>query len=280
MNLHTTNRHLHLTCGCLFFLLFSAPAMAQTPVGVEAVDLGLSVYWASCNVGADLPEGYGSYYAWGETIGDAYQQGKTTGYDRSFDWQTYCGSESFKEWTPIPYLTTNHVLKAEYDAASVNWGSDWRMPNGFEMEELLNSCNWIWTENYNNSGVSGFIVSSTAKGNSNFIFLPAAGYRYLTGLDDLNTIGHYWTSSLDVSSPAFAWLVMFYKEGQMSGQRMENLYRNGGRSVRAVTKVKFTGIKRVEDSGNRQKVIKMLHNGQIVIEKDGVHYNVLGTKIK
>ena len=77
------------------------------------------------------------------------------------------------------------MLKAKYDAASANWGSDWRMPNGFEMEELVNNCDWTWTNDYNHSGVSGFVVSSTAIGNNNSIFLPAAGYRYYTSIVDV-----------------------------------------------------------------------------------------------
>lgn len=248
---------------------------AQAPQEVEVVDLGLSVYWASCNIGADSPEGYGTYFAWGETTGDPYQQGKTKDYNRSFDWQTYCGSETFQEWPTAPFRTDNHMLKAKFDAATANWGSDWRMPNGYEMDELVYQCNWTWTSDYNQSGVSGFVVSGTGDCNNNSIFLPAAGYRYLTGLEDLNSLGHYWSSSLDMNDHAFAWLGMFFHEGKTDGHRMENLYRNGGRSVRAVTSVKpTTGLEEREARNEKRKARKVLIDGDLRVERDGVQYNM------
>ncbi len=272
----------------LFFLLVFVchvqQLSAQPPQGVEAVDLGLSVYWASCNVGAASPEGYGDYFAWGETIGDPYQQGKTRDYERSFDWQAYCGHEAFQEWSSVPFSTSNHMLKSQYDAATANWGSDWRMPNGFEMDELVYQCNWTWTQDYNQSGVSGFVVSSTVIGNSNSIFLPAAGYRFLTDLEDLNSIGHYWSSSLYTDDHAFAWLSMFFHEGQTSGQRMEYLYRNGGRSVRPVTTVLPTGLDNPlfdENDNSKFKIqnSKLIINGQLYIRKNGKNYNALGMEL-
>lgn len=268
----------------LAFTFYVQLSSAQPPQGVEAVDLGLSVYWASCNVGADSPEGCGSYFAWGETIGDPYQQGKTTDYTRSFDWQAYCGSETFQEWSSVPFSTSNHMLKAQYDAATANWGNDWRMPNGFEMDELVYHCNWTWTQDYNHSGVSGFVVSSMVIGNNNSIFLPAAGYRYLTDLEDHNSIGHYWSSSLYTDDHAFAWLSMFYCEGQVSGQRMEYLYRNGGRTVRPVTSVIPAGLVNVEsdasqDYNKKNKTRKVWIDGVLIVERGGGQYNLLGTHI-
>ena len=127
----------------------------------EAVDLGLSVKWAGCNVGADSPEEYGDYFAWGET---------TTKSD-------YSSSTSITYGLSISELESRGIIGADsqlapaYDAATVNWGDDWRMPTLGEIKELIDRCTWEWTSV---NGVSGQKVTGP-KGNS--IFLPAVGFR-------------------------------------------------------------------------------------------------------
>ena len=145
----------------------------------DAIDLGLSVKWASCNVGAESPEDYGDYFAWGET---------ETKYH-------YLENNSDTYWLSFSQLKSNGVidsdgnLTAAYDAAMVNWGKDWRMPTSNEVNELINNCTWEWiTQN----GVNGFKVTGS---NGNSIFLPAAGWRYNTSLNDAGSYGYYWSAS-------------------------------------------------------------------------------------
>ena len=118
----------------------------------EAVDLGLSVKWATCNVGAESPEEYGDYFAWGET-----EPKETYTADNS---KTY--GKTIGDIAGYP----------EYDAATANWGGSWRMPTRAECEELVHNCTWEWTSL---NGVFGFKVTSNVNGNS--IFLPTSGYR-------------------------------------------------------------------------------------------------------
>lgn len=139
--------------------------------GHEYVDLGLSVKWATCNVGANKPEEYGNYYAWGET---------TTKSSYTEDNCLTCGAN-------ISDISGN----ATYDAARANWGGSWRMPTEREMEELENKCTWKWTTQ---SGVNGYKVTGP---NGNSIFLPAAGDCRGSSRHDVGEDGYYWSSTPD-----------------------------------------------------------------------------------
>ena len=159
----------------------------------DAIDLGLSVKWASCNVGADSPEEYGDYYAWGETEEK-----------NNYDWSTY-------KWGSDDYLTkycfdplygvfdNKNYLEPEDDVAHVKRGDGWRMPTAKESFELAEKCVWLWISV---NGVNGYLVTGP---NGNSIFLPAAGCRYGTELQSDGTYGYYWTSSLDDQRPDHAW---------------------------------------------------------------------------
>ncbi len=152
----------------------------------EYVDLGLSVNWATFNVGANKPEDYGDYFAWGET------EPKST-----YDWSNYkwCrGSETTltKYCNHSGYGTVDNktTLELSDDVAAVNWGGKWRMPTTDEMYELKDQCTWTWTTL---NGVNGYEVTSNSNGNS--IFLPAAGIRYNSGLYNEGSNGEYLLSS-------------------------------------------------------------------------------------
>ena len=166
------------------------------------VDLGLSVKWATCNLGASKPEEYGDYYAWGET------QTKKT-----YDWSVYKWSrgsdDSITKYNTRPSsggVDNKTVLDAEDDVARVRLGGKWRMPTDAEWTELRKNCTWTRTTR---NGVSGYKV--TSKNNGNSIFLPAAGAR--DELDDsfsgAGTTGCLWSSSLDPDHPDSAWCVSF-----------------------------------------------------------------------
>lgn len=193
----------------------------------EYVDLGLSVKWATCNVGANAPEEYGLYFAWGETTG--YTQNTSDG--RSFDWANYkwCkGSSSTmtKYCTNSSYGTVDNktVLEPEDDAAHVNWGGDWRIPTKEEQDELRNSCTWTWTTL---NGVNGCKVVGK---NGNFIFLPAAGCRNDSSSSNVGSYGYYWSSSLNSDYSNLAYYLYFYS-GRVG---WDYYYRYNGHSVRAV----------------------------------------------
>ena len=165
------------------------------------VDLGLSVKWATCNVGASSPEGYGDYFAWGKT------KPKTI-----YNWSTYdwCnGSETtltkYNNSSDYGWVDNKTQLDLADDAARANWGGPWRMPTDAELTELREQCTWTWTTQ---NGVNGYKVTSKSNGNS--IFLPAAGWRGDSSLYDAGSDGGCWSSSLSTDDPYRAWAVNFY----------------------------------------------------------------------
>ena len=173
----------------------------QAIVVHEAVDLGLSVKWATCNVGASTPEEYGDFYAWGET------ETKST-----YDWTTYqwCNGTyysltkyNFKK--TLGTVDNKTELDLSDDVVHVRWGGNWRMPTDTEIRELWNNCEWTWIVQ---NGVVGYLVTSNSNGNS--IFLPAAGDHAETNVYNQGTQGAYWASSLYSSDPNYACYLKFY----------------------------------------------------------------------
>ena len=159
------------------------PVIPDTPtVGIEAVDLGLSVKWASCNVGANSPEDYGDYFAWGEISPKEEYSTQTYQY-----WTDYNGNGSWDsgEFSYLGDISGN----PQYDAATANWGGAWRMPTRSEIGELIENCTWEWTSL---NGVNGYKVTGP---NGNSIFLPAAGFRYGTSSGYVGSYGGYWSST-------------------------------------------------------------------------------------
>ena len=174
--------------------------------GHEYVDLGLSVKWATCNVGANKPEEYGDYFAWGEIR----------------------NKSNYSETTYL-YKAKSTTLPSPNDAAKANWGGNWRMPTMAEFDELRNNCTWIKTIQ---NGVNGYNVTSKSNGNS--IFLPTAGVRreislYSTGVD-----GYYWSSSLSTGFPNFACYLFFSSRYATSYVSKGSLGRFNGFSIRPV----------------------------------------------
>ena len=155
--------------------------------GHAYVDLGLSVKWATCNVGAVYPEDYGDYFAWGETQPkEKYNWSTYKWCEGSYDTQTkYCADSD--DGT----VDNKTILELSDDAANVNWGGSWRMPTNAEQDELRTECTWTWTTQ---NGVNGYKVTSKTNGNS--IFLPAAGARGGSVLYSAGSDGNYWSSSV------------------------------------------------------------------------------------
>ena len=194
---------------------FTTRASTGTENGYGWVDLGLSVKWATCNVGADSPEEYGDYFAWGETSPKSDYSSSNSA--------TYGLSNS--ELQSQGYIDSEGNLTAQYDAATANWGGSWRMPTSAEQEELFNNCTWTWTT-YN--GVKGYNVEGP---NGHSIFLPAAGYRRGSSLNAAGGLGDYWSSSPYEYDGDRADILDF----SSSGKFLLIGYRYDGQSVRPVS---------------------------------------------
>lgn len=196
----------------------------NAPSHVEAVDLGLSVKWANCNIGASTPEAAGAYYAWGETeekeaytpftykyyLGDLNEDGN------------YYNSEEYKN-------IGNDISGTAYDVVRAKWGGSWRMPTQEELEELCLKCSWEATEI---NGVKGNIVTGP---NGNSIFLPCTGIP--TGIGTANKadiIGAYWSATLS-NFPSSAYSILFTYNDIVSGNRSISAYRSHGLAIRPVT---------------------------------------------
>ena len=177
--------------------------------GQKFVDLGLSVLWATCNVGASSAYDYGKCYAWGEVT--AYNENKDWGdkgvkTNYNFDNYKYGTSSSLTKYNGTDNLTT---LEAGDDAATVNWGSSCRMPTQAEFDELLNSNNCSWS-NTTENGVSGYKVTSKKEGYTDkSIFLPANGSREGETLYNQGSSGGYWSSSCSTSDYSDAFRLSF-----------------------------------------------------------------------
>ena len=208
----------HQTCGQNGQVVKAIPLEAA-----QAVDLGLSVKWANMNVGAESPEDYGNYYAWGETATKATY----------YDWSTYFDNNDVGyEFTKYNNEGGKTVLDLEDDAAHVNLGGSWRMPTKAEWQELIDNCTWTWTTQ---NGINGYKVTSNKAGYMDkFIFLPAAGYRFDRDPFDVGSHGYYWSSSLDEYSSNNAWGL--YLGSGSHGFHYFDDYRNrcSGLSVRPV----------------------------------------------
>lgn len=192
---------------------YSCSAASQ-PDGIEAVDLGLSVKWATCNLGAQAPDEYGDYYAWGEQkpyyrSGSSpliWEDGKSAGYAwGSYGWCGATSSSMTKYCMDAAYGAADGKtqLLPEDDAASAQLGGRWRMPTGEECQELLDKCKSEWTKL---NGVNGINFTGP---NGNSIFLPASGYRTGTGIYLAGLYGYYWSSSLAQAKSCNAFTLYF-----------------------------------------------------------------------
>ena len=191
----------------------------------EWVDLGLpsGTLWATCNVGANAPEEYGDYFAWGETAPKDY-----------YDWSTYkwCNGS----YTTMTKYCTNSSygyngftdgkteLDPEDDAAHVNWGPSWRMPTTEQQRELYEKCSSTWTTL---NGVNGRLFTGP---NGNTLFLPAAGYRLDESLSGEGSYGYYWSRTLDPDYSSSSYYLYF----NPGGVHWYNYRRYSGFAVRAV----------------------------------------------
>lgn len=153
----------------------SGEQVPLSPSAGQAVDLGLSVKWANCNLGATSPRETGGYYAWGETA---------TKEDFSLATYQYYVAEKDSMYTPEGL---KQIAGTKYDAARMTWGGAWRLPSRDEVDELCASCTWTWDSN-----TGGYTVTGP---NGNSIFLPVTGYKNGTETFNEFTSGIYWSGT-------------------------------------------------------------------------------------
>ena len=188
------------------------------------VDLGLpsGLLWADRNLGAETPEGYGDYIAWGETEAkdsyswSAYRYAEGINKLTKYCSKTASGNEGFTD-----NLTT---LQPMDDAATAKWGDAVRMPTRAEWQELSDNTTATWTTR---NGVYGRLMTAS---NGNSIFLPAAGRHQASSVDGDGEFGYYWTNALYTSDPSYAYDFVVVEDSQFESMG----YRNRGQSVRAV----------------------------------------------
>ena len=162
---------------------YTAKVNLEETVNPEGIDLGLSVLWAPFNIGATSPEGYGDYFAWGET--DPYPG------------NTYCSTFEIDRSVLISdnIIDENGNLTAEYDAATANWGNGWRMPTYKEWDELVNGCKW---KQYTQNGIKGYL--GTSKTNNRTIFLPFGSYYKNNDEPSNYNYGYLWLATVKTSN--------------------------------------------------------------------------------
>ena len=226
--------------------LIAAGQSIQMIQGHEYVDLGLSVLWASCNIGSNSPEEYGDYYAWGETYTkSSYNKmtykfaGETLGATNlptidaqikaMLDYTKYLGEENKQNPNDVK-------LDIVDDVANAQWGNPWRMPTMNEISELVDSCNWEVGEI---KGIKGYWAISKVNGNK--VFFPLAGYIYDDVVSDVGKSGKYWASELRKDMCFEAYQIWISYEDDSAEMRKKSSvflsddgFRENGRSVRAV----------------------------------------------
>ena len=169
--------------------------------GHDFVDLGLpsGTLWATCNVGAETPEDYGDYFAWGETTPKEIYDWKSYKYgnfiNERYELNKYCTASEDGLDGFVDDLT---VMEATDDAALANWGADWRIPTIEEWDEMFQNTTSVWTTQ---NGVNGWRFTAS---NGNSIFLPDAGYWWNSEFNCAG-LGIYWSVSLNVEFPYRAW---------------------------------------------------------------------------
>ena len=230
--------------------------------GHDYVDLGLRVggnkiLFATCNIGAANPQDYGDYFAWGETSKRYTSIDGNTVTGATFEWSNapyHTGSSNSTGWSK--YIPTSKsfywsgggspdnllTLESSDDVAHVLWGGDWRMPTAEELCMLINgdgtstdvdvtsNVTYVWTSNYNSTGVAGLVVTGKGEYSSASLFLPAAGYCEGSNRYDAGDYGDFWSRSLYADDPSNAW-GLYFGDG---AQNLDGLNRFCVQSVRPV----------------------------------------------
>ena len=192
----------------------------ETKIKYNYVDLGLSVKWATCNIGAQKPEKSGNYFAWGEVQTKEF-----------YNWDTYkYGTE--KNLTKYNSFDKKNILDLEDDAAAVNWGENWRIPTFEEQKELIDNCTWTFTTL---NGIKGYKVTSKIAGYTNCsIFLPFTGYMYDNQICVADDCSYYISSTLDTNEDGVSYLLFISQQGDQNYVHIGSHVRSMGTNIRPV----------------------------------------------
>lgn len=204
----------------------------------ELVDLGLSVKWASCNLGASKPEEYGGYYEWAGTrdVKNQHVDWSTCPYHKGYNgdagWTKYIPSRFPSYWSGPGRPDNKTVLEPGDDAANVKMGGKWHIPTRAEWTELKDNCTWT---SATLNGVNGYRVTGKKPGYTDkSIFLPAAGYRSVDRLVDVSTDGYYRSSEIWTDNPHTSW--SFWITPQKNRIQIDHISRFEGVPIRPVSK--------------------------------------------
>ena len=258
----------------------SVTVIDPNEVTPDYVDLGLSVKWATFNVGACSPEMYGDYYAWGETepyYMPGYAQSNnpvwsSTKYSNyGYSWESYRyakGSSSSltkycynAAYGNKGYADNKNVLDPEDDVAHVKWGGNWRIPSYSEYMELLNKCTWTWAIL---DGVKGCMITSNIEGYTDrSIFLPAAGRRSYNYFEEKDVMGFYYCSTLyDGNNPSYAYNMQFSSGGLWSSY----YERFNGMSIRPVCDFASSELSKIELDNHE---LSLIQGGRFKLQVNG-----------
>lgn len=208
----------------------------KSSAGLKAIDLGLSVKWGDRNVGAEMPENDGNYYAWGDTITQ-----------RNYTAVTYRHATG-NNTNAIYHDISMNISATEWDIANKKYNGCWRMPTQTEIAELMSNCSWTWATK---EGVPGYWVENSVSHQN--IFLPASGYRDNTDLMQDNTNGYYWSAVPNGSVNA--------------RQAMALTFNSTSKSVTPLIRYDGLIVRPVYDSNGK------LGEQDIFIRTDSVSYN-------
>ena len=194
---------------------------------LEPIDMGLSVMWANCNVGATSSRGPGRYYAWGETVHKDKDK---------YDWSTYAWGtinsiHKYNLWSSLGPVDGLSVLEPDDDVATVLWGEKWRTPTKEEFQELVDHCQWTVSSLY----PTGFSVKSNSTGKSIFLY-PAGSFGKEEDSFEKGMVGDYWTSSVEETSNHAARL-HFFTYNENNSYMLSSALRYVGMSVRPVADI-------------------------------------------
>lgn len=228
-----------VTCLIDYILHGSWPDEPVTPPdNYEYVDLGLpsGTLWATCNIGANSPEDYGDYFAWGETAPKSYY------YWTTYKWCNYYYNDGYPYWLFTKYcdhpgfgengfVDNKKELDLADDAAHAH-SPGGRMPSVRQFVELFDYSLKQWTQR---NGVNGWLFTGF---NGNSIFLPAVGIRMFDGLYGVGSYGYYWSRTIDDEGPAQEhgpeYAYGFYLDWQDCYTYYNDKWRSLGYAVRAV----------------------------------------------
>jgi hypothetical protein len=218
------------------------------------VDLGLSVKWATCNVGASKPEEFGDFYAWGEmepyyepgyaqSDNPVWKKGKSYGYiSNSYSFYSDYVNLRVTKYSCNDAFGINdgkYYLDPEDDVATVKWGYNWRMPSDDECWELIMDCTSEWIVR---NGVKGMQITSNKKGyEDRSIFVPANGYRNSTMYESKGEYGCFWLNTIDKENCSSAYNFTFHQNGCWEGSEPRYM----GHAIRPVCPLNDTELLKI-----------------------------------